>query len=139
MYKIYKVGSFPSSFTANPANIERVVEHGKYNDIEIHRPTCQHECVMTAACNMQSWRRQLHLLRCNLRREVDIDPEFAALRFAADINQTTFWKRRRITCTIMRAFYNRHVLVRACRSENDFISNLSQKSVVTSGNARMNI
>lgn len=50
---------------------------------------------MTAACNMHSRRWQLHLLRCNLRREVDIDPEFAALRFAADVNETAFWKHRR--------------------------------------------
>lgn len=60
---------------------------------------------------MQSRRWQLHLLRCNLRREVDIDPEFAALRFAADINETAFWKHRsrRIIRALMRILQPSHV------------------------------
>lgn len=82
---------------------------------------------MTAACNMQDRRWQLHLLRCNLRREVDIDPEFAALRLAADINETTFWKhrRRRIIRAPMRILQPSRA--RARRSGSDFISHLSQK------------
>lgn len=78
--------------------------------------------MMTTACDMESRYRQLHLLRCNLGRKINIDPQFAAFWLAADINQTAFWKHRATNIHI-NAFYNLSCSCepQARRSGSDFI------------------
>lgn len=57
---------------------------------------------------MECRHRQLHLLRCDLRRKVDVDSEFTTFGFAADINETAFWKEAIISPNYVHAnvFYS---------------------------------